>query len=515
MVMTLALLAASAVGLSLGLLLTPLALRLALRCDLVDQPDGRRKLHTRAVPVAGGPVILLATLAAFGLALLMPGPLQEACQSQAGDLAGLLLGAVLISALGVLDDFGLLRGRHKLLGQLVAVAAVITSGVCVRGVHFFGWDVELGLLAVPFTAFLLLGAVNSLNLIDGMDGLLTTVALIISAAMAVMAVSGGQWATACVAAALAGALLGFLRYNLPPARVFLGDSGSMLVGLVVGVLAVRSSLKGPATVALTAPTALLTIPIFDTMAAILRRKLTGRSLYSTDRAHLHHCLLRHGLTSRRALLLVAGLCLLTGAGTLASVALKNELFAVVSALTVVATLVATRLFGNAEILLLRRRAASLLTSFFRGPAPGEARAMEVRLQGSADWGELWITMTAAAEQLHLRSLRLDVNAPAIGEGYHARWDVPGEEADETGMWLAAVPLEAQGRTIGRLQIVGSRDGEPVLHKFAALAELVQQLEVTASLITGPAWAGVPQKPLSGPHPRHANGAPTMNGHAGG
>src|SRR5204863_5259620 len=133
------------------------------------------------------------------------------------------------------------------------------------------------------------------------DGLLSSVGLIICLAMGSMAFLTGSWATACVAMALAGAMLGFLRYNFPPASIFMGDCGSMLVGLVVGVLAIQGSLKGPATAALAAPLALLTIPIFDTLAAIVRRKMTGRSVYATDRGHLHDCMLQRGLTARHVL----------------------------------------------------------------------------------------------------------------------------------------------------------------------------------------------------------------------
>src|SRR5262249_14448388 len=205
-----------------------------------------------------------------------------------------------------------------------AVTIVISSGLVVERVRLFHYHLEFGLLAIPFTIFWLLGAINALNLIDGMDGLLTSVGLIISAAIAVMAAYQGHWMAACMAVALAGALLGFLVYNFPPARMFLGDSGSMLIGLVIGVLALQSSLKGPATVALTAPAAILAIPIFDTAAAILRRKLTGRSIYTTDRGHLHHCLLGRGLSTRVVLLCISSFCLLTGLGALASLAWGNE-----------------------------------------------------------------------------------------------------------------------------------------------------------------------------------------------
>src|SRR5205085_2901248 len=154
-----------------------------------------------------------------------------------------------------------------------AVAIVMGFGLQIKSIGLLGMHVDLGLLAAPFTVFWLLGAINSLNLIDGMDGLLGSIGVIVTLSMAVMALLVGQWLAACVAAALAGALLGFLCFNFPPAAIFMGDCGSMLVGLVVGVLAIQSSLKGPATVALAGPLALLVIPIFDTSAAIVRRKL--------------------------------------------------------------------------------------------------------------------------------------------------------------------------------------------------------------------------------------------------
>src|SRR5207248_2107293 len=187
-----------------------------------------------------------------------------------------------------------------------------------------------------------------------------------------------------VAAALAGALLAFLCFNFPPASVYLGDCGSMLVGLVVGVLAINCSLKGPATVTLAAPVAMLTIPIWDTLAAIIRRKLTGRSIYTTDRGHIHHCLLRRGLSTRAVLLFLSLFCLVTVFGALASAAANSELLAVIAAATAVTILAFARLFGHAEFHLLGQRLMGLVAAVSRRPRRG-ARAIEVRLQGSADW----------------------------------------------------------------------------------------------------------------------------------
>ncbi len=281
----------------------------------MDKPDGRRKLHRRSTPVAGGPILLLSVGAAVLLTFLRPGALPTRTGVTGDHLLGLLLASVVICWVGILDDLGRLRGRHKLLGQLLAVSVVIACGVRIETMHLFDADFDMGTMAIPFTAFFLLGAINSLNLIDGMDGLLTSVALITCISFGSIALLGGKDVTACVAFALAGALLAFLWFNFPPATIFLGDSGSMLIGLTIGVVAIDSSLKRPATIALATPAALLTLPILDTIAAILRRKLTGRSIYSTDRGHLHHRLLDRFVHPRRVLLVVSACCLATGAGT--------------------------------------------------------------------------------------------------------------------------------------------------------------------------------------------------------
>ena len=327
----------------------------------------------------------------------------------------------MICLVGLIDDVRGLRGRHKLLGQLIAVSIILASGTVVRSVPLFEWEVDLGYLAIPFTMFWLLGTINSLNLIDGMDGLLGSVGVILCLGMAVLAAASGHAPAAAVSVALAGDLLAFLCFNLPPASIFLGDCGSMLVGLVVGVLAIQSSLKGPAIVALADPTALLTIPILDTLAAITRRKLTGRSLYSTDRGHIHHCPAPR-LSVRGVVLLVSGLCSLLVLGALASLALNNELFAVLAALIVVGLLVVLRLFGYVELILLRENLYALVALLTRSPVRSQAHQLQVRLQGSADWPELWHSMLVSAQKMKLSSLCLDVNAPALHEGYHARWD---------------------------------------------------------------------------------------------
>jgi UDP-GlcNAc:undecaprenyl-phosphate/decaprenyl-phosphate GlcNAc-1-phosphate transferase len=469
MLTLLCILVASA-GLSLGL--TPLARALARRVGLVDKPDGRRKVHDRATPVAGGLAVLASAALAVGAALLSPRVGGSAVQGPF--LLGLLLGAVLICAVGVLDDFVGLRGRHKLMGQIAAALTVIAFGVCVRRVMVLGWEVELGLLSVPFTLFWLLGAINALNLIDGMDGLLGSLGLIVSLTLAAVAALAGEWLAAAVAVAMAGALLGFLRYNLPPASIFLGDGGSMVIGLVLGTLAIQGSLKAPTTIVLSAPLVLLTLPLFDTTAALVRRKLTGRSIYTTDRGHLHHCLQRHGLSRPVVLALVVCCCLVTGAGVVVSRAFDNEFIGVVTALSVVGTLIVTRLFGHAEAVLVKERVVGLISSLLRSWRREPACQLQVRLQGTGEWQHLWVRLTDSAERLNLREVRLDVNAPALHEDYHARWDRLGDEGEFSDLWRAQIPVQAHGLDVGRLELAGRRDDEPVWRKIETVSRVVEQ-----------------------------------------
>jgi UDP-GlcNAc:undecaprenyl-phosphate GlcNAc-1-phosphate transferase len=268
---------------------------------------------------------------------------------------------------------------------------------------------------------------------------------------------------------------------LPPASVFLGDCGSMVVGLVLGTLAIQASLKAPATIALVMPVALLILPILDTTAAILRRKLTGRSIYSTDRGHLHHCLLRRGLSAGRVLVVVSFFCTLAGVGVLASKAFNNEWIAVLTGLTVVGVLIVTGLFGYAEMALVKERLLAL-AGLRTGRGNGQPRQIAVRLQGSADWRELWQILTAVAARLQLHQLRLDVNAPALHEGYYACWECPAEEKETRGLWRAEIPLTADGLAVGRVELAGRPDAEPVWQKIAAVARAVEDFENAAAAL---------------------------------
>jgi UDP-GlcNAc:undecaprenyl-phosphate GlcNAc-1-phosphate transferase len=449
------LLGTAAIGLLAVLLATPLVRRFCLRLGIVDRPDQHRKIHGRVVPVAGGLAVLVGISLAVLFALFVRSPWQAELWQELPFLGALAASAILISAVGLLDDCVGLRGRQKLMGQVLACSILVLAGLTIRHVQVLDWHLELGLLAFPFSLFWLLGSINALNLVDGADGLATSIGVILSLAVAGMALLTGHPTDALLALAVAGSLAGFLCYNFPPASIFLGDTGSMLIGLLIGALAIRSSLKGPATVALTAAIAIWAIPILDVSMAILRRRLTGRSIYDTDRGHLHHCLLGRGFSGVRMLAGVATLCACTAVGALASVYRQNEILALGSVAAVVATLVATRLFGHEEMLLVARHLKSLGLSLvhLQNPAAAVPREVCSRLQGNRQWDELWETLIEFAMRFDLNAVQMNVSLPAHHEEYHARWERPGNKRRDE-QWHTDIPLVAGEITVGRLRIAG-------------------------------------------------------------
>lgn len=247
----------------------------------------------------------------------------------------------------------------------------------------------------------------------------------------------------------------------------------MLIGLVVGSLAIGGSMKGPATVAMAAPLAMWALPIFDSVAAIMRRKLSGRSIYDTDRGHLHHRLMAVFGKNTRVLAVVAVCCAVTCAGALISIFMNNDFVALLSILSVLCILVVTQVFGHIEFAMLITRMKSLVLSVFRGRGD---REYSFRLQGNRDWKLLWESVIEFAQKLDLIEVVLDVNLAAAQEGFHASWRRPSK-TEKQARWTADVPLFSGEHVIGRLHVCGTRpEGMTSCETINQLMELLEPLE---------------------------------------
>lgn len=492
-----------------SVLLTALVRRVTPRIGLTDSPDSRRKLHGRPIPLGGGLAVFLATGSVLGAALCVPNPWNLRLSEDWFQVMIFMLASAAIVILGLVDDRIGLRGRHKLLGQFAAASIFVVGGLVIRKFSLFGCQIELGPLAVPFTLFWLVGATNAVNLLDGIDGLATTLGILLSLALAILAALTGHLAVAAVAMVFAGSLLGFLCFNFPPASIFLGDAGSMLIGLLVGAMAIHSSLKGPGTVLLAAPMALLTIPIFDSMIAILRRKLAGRSVYATDRAHFHHRLLIALKSHRKVLALVAVCCTVTSAAAIGSVLAQNDLIAAVTALAVVSMFVATGCFGRGEVVMASQRLSGMARSFLHASRSGEMPCCQtaVHVQGSGPWRLHWEALVESADKLGLSELALDVNHPAAQEEFTGSWKRPVAHEEDT-FWRIDVPLLASGTCFGHLRAVGARDGKS---GGEAVLEFLDLLDPLESELVSLASEGLAASPPAIPSPVGGSGNGNGNG----
>jgi len=365
--MTLAVLLALALCVSL----TPLAAALAWRCDAVSKPDGHRKLHQRPTPLWGGLSLYLALLTALaGGHLLAAG----SGPSIALPIALALSGGILC-LLGAWDDLKELSAGRKLVGQLAATLPVVLAGFYVERVELLGATFELGWVGIVATMGWLLLCVNAVNLIDGMDGLASTVGILTSVAVAVVAGLSGLAEVTLAALALAAALVGFFVHNRPRARIYLGDSGSMVVGGVLGVLVLRVSTGGTPAANLTVAAALFFLPLLDTFLAVVRRTLQRRSLMDADRGHVHHRLLDRGWGPWRVLGMLGGLSAASGiVGSLVA-ASGQELLAWVVLPAIAALACHRQLIGYEEWRLAKQRLVGLSVRLYgrRQPVPPSPR----------------------------------------------------------------------------------------------------------------------------------------------
>jgi UDP-GlcNAc:undecaprenyl-phosphate GlcNAc-1-phosphate transferase len=342
-----------------ALVTTPLARRIAWRLGAVDYPD-KRRINTRPIPRMGGIAVFTGIIAALVVQylgtkflgwpmVLMPAPFLQNVNYKL-----LVCGFAAIFLTGVLDDVFQLKPLQKLLGQVVAslfaVAAGVVIGVIVNPATEGAF--YLGIWTYPITIVYLVAYVNIFNLIDGLDGLASGLACIASFTMFILSVMSGRTDAAALAIALSGATLGFLRYNFNPASIFLGDSGSLLLGYTLGIVSMLSVTRVAGLTTIIVPLVIAGIPIIDTFSAIVRRKRAHVSIGQADRGHIHHRLIAEGFNQRQAVLIMyawtALLCLGTFLMTQVSVMPRIAIFA---ALLIVSALIAGKLHLFRPVLL--------------------------------------------------------------------------------------------------------------------------------------------------------------------
>ena len=292
-----------ATALVVGLVATPIVRGFAQGQGLLDQPGGR-KVHHVAIPRLGGVAMAIAFGAGVGVAILMSPDLDAVGGLQPNRAPAILVGVAVLVIVGVVDDVRGMRPLVKLSFQVATAVVTWWLGLSVDRLNLPWGNVELGILSLPITIAWIVGVINAINLIDGLDGLASGVVLTALAAFGLLAAVDGVDPTLPLIAATAGAAVGFVAYNLHPATIIMGDTGSMFLGFVVAAISISLTQDGVHPVHPWVPMVALGVPIVDTAWAIVRRTARGEPFFVADSGHVHHQLLRRGLSQRDAMLIL-------------------------------------------------------------------------------------------------------------------------------------------------------------------------------------------------------------------
>ncbi len=449
---------------------TRILIRLAWPLGLVDIPDGYRKLHAQATPRLGGPAIYLAFLAPL-LGLIIFRNLSTVADLVLANrlkLTGLMVGATLTLILGLADDKFNIRPFWKLLSQ--AIIGVIMFGF---GYHIYvisnplGNPFSLGIFALPVTLFWFVACMNAVNLLDGLDGLAAGMTLFVSATLFLVGMQIKNILGMFMMACLGGATFGFLLFNFPPARIFLGDSGSLLLGFLIASLSlIGTARKAEAAVALLIPIVALGLPILDTSVALLRRWYKRLPLSMPDRQHIHHVLVTMGFSQRRAVLTLYIICVALGGAALAITFARSEVVLLVIGALILIGFVTIRIFSGV-------RFADVLDKLTRNEKSMD-RLLDVHrqveraladLSKARDGKEAWHVCTEAFKSLGFYAATLNWNDGKSGAETAETWTNPiqssDSDADGQDAYLMRLSLYEGDRRAGDVLVEMAASNDPL------------------------------------------------------
>lgn len=286
----------------------PFIIKLATMIGAIDVPKDTRRVHKTPIPRLGGLGIFIGFL--ISALLFIPPNVRV--------LATLLACGIMVN-MGIVDDISPLKAKTKLLIQIFCAGIITWAGI---RIDFFTNPfadnvlIAMNILSIPVTIFWIVGITNTVNLIDGLDGLAAGISTIAALILAVVAVSSGQYITATLLMGVAGGAVGFLPHNFNPAKIFMGDTGSLFLGFILSVASILGTIKGATVLAVVIPLFALAIPILDTTFAIIRRFLAGKPIMGADKGHLHHRLLSKGISQKKTVLYLYAMAALLGASSL-------------------------------------------------------------------------------------------------------------------------------------------------------------------------------------------------------
>ncbi len=471
----------------LAVITTPLVRVLALRLGVIDKPDQFRKVHGREVPQLGGIAIYVAFVVSLtGLYFYPSSSVQDLFGKYSWEIVVLVIGATVAMVLGAADDVWGLRARWKLLFQTVAAGVAIAGGYAITAVSVpFVGTLFLGPFCVLITLFWFLGCMNAINLMDGLDGLAAGICLFVSLTMFVVSLLLDN-SYAAMLACLSGAIFGFLLFNFHPAKIFLGDTGSIMLGFLIAGISIMASRKAQAAVALLVPVIALGIPILDTSLAILRRWSRKLPIASPDRGHIHHVLLSLGLSHRRTVIILYGACVaLCGAAVLVNVEQSGLTTLLVLGVLCIVVFVSVRLFGGVRFTDLVARMRDDLERRQRATeAKISVEKAVILMRNAHKPSELWECFSTAVEGLGLDRATLRLSGGGQAKPEVMVWEKKGNNGRPEGfdVWSARLSVHNGGAVWGELQMDQAvHEQAPLLPEAAELADRLRR-ELAVQLV---------------------------------
>jgi UDP-GlcNAc:undecaprenyl-phosphate GlcNAc-1-phosphate transferase len=443
----------------LAVILTPIVSRLARRMGAVDRPNVR-SVHQQPTPRIGGVAIFLSAMTVIISFLLLSDKIDERLRDVQREMVVLLCSATFIFVIGLIDDLRGLRARSKLLAEVFAAGALCIVGVKIESIGVVeGLELRLGWLAWPATIFWVVGITNAVNLSDGLDGLAAGISAIACGVIAVFSLYGSAIHTgssqssdmmmALVALVLLGSLYGFLIFNFNPAKVFMGDCGSLFLGFTIAAGSVMCVSKSAALAGVALPILALGIPIFDTLFSMLRRFLDRRSLFAPDRSHFHHRLLALGLKHRQAVLAIYVATLITAGLGLLMIVCKDIFSVVIFVCLLMFILLLFRIVGAVRLTdtmarLWQKHAASELQRQERETF----ESLELKFRQLPDPGQAWEAICEAALRMGFAWISLKISHED-GRVEEKLWRCPETGAELSRVVTMRLPLDDGHANVSR------------------------------------------------------------------
>ncbi len=399
--MTPATLISLAFGLSflVSVIVTPRIGQVGIRLGAVDRPDGRRKLHSKPMPRIGGLAILGAFSIALTLELVLDFKRFEGL-IVSGKLFSFYLGALICFGMGMADDFRPINSKIKLFFQILGASVAYWGGIRIESILSYSLDSPFWSYFVTISWFLLF--VNAVNLIDGLDGLAGGITFFVSLIAGIFSFWDGQYVLSILFFALSGAILGFLRYNFNPASIFMGDGGAYVIGFLIAALSILGKYKGRAGAALLILLVAMGIPVFDTIVSTVRRFMLGKKIFEADKSHIHHRLVAHGFSTKRAVVILYGISIGLTFLAFILVNLRDGIIGIFLILLGVGSIVSVKKLGYFEYIALDKLYGWFKDMTDQAGLSRERRtflSLQVEIRASRNFDELWDNVCAALEKL--------------------------------------------------------------------------------------------------------------------